>query len=718
MADFSSNGLDSKVHSEELLNSVTDEYGVIYSNDRRKLLKISSSFSSQDYTVVNGCVVICDNAFAKSSSLTEIHVPSSVSLIGRKAFEACENLSQITLPASLQIIEDECFAWCSSLQNISLPKNLQTIKDGAFEGCDSIKNLTLPNSLAFIGSNAFKGLSSISRIEIPASVYEIKDEAFANCFSLKEVVFKDKVGKLSEDCFKDCDKLEFIIVADADLKYFESHLPENLKGILTTEKKRKETSPTVSAEKKTHISLEKKAKPTEEKKKALGELLFLILNRPKKSSKRETPTVSGGSYPPPYSSGSSSSSGTSTTGSSSSSNSSSSTSSNNSRKSSSSGISTSSTGSQSSGGNKPYSDNNGQRKKTKWGKIFAGLLVFALLAIVALCLIFYFVDSSDNHYDYETAPVTEEVAVYDYSEELKPLWSSYLGTNEGKIMNTVANRFYFTRNEDFNSAGFEKLMSEDVSPQFVENVGVPSILRNLAIQFTPPVDLKPVMTPDLLNLYETSLKNPVISHYLDSINWNPIEEINRHNVFTIRNIQLWGNDSLAYLYYFPGEFNSEVKPSVLSMALDNERWKINDFIDEEFSLTSYLENLHELLIPFTGTYVWKGERTLGAASLTTRLSLRYEDGDVVYGSCSTSGLNEDVKFEKFAYENGYFMMMGVSGEKTIILQLKKASDTTLEGEYQVVTPDDDRTFSIVLTAEPDQRAMPELKLPLEGAPAQ
>lgn len=53
--------IETKLTDEDLYLSVTDEYGVIYSSDGKRLLKGNKDLS--EYTVKEGTEVICDNAF-------------------------------------------------------------------------------------------------------------------------------------------------------------------------------------------------------------------------------------------------------------------------------------------------------------------------------------------------------------------------------------------------------------------------------------------------------------------------------------------------------------------------------------------------------------------------------------------------------------------------------------------------------------------------------
>ena len=82
-----------------------DEYGVKYSADRKKLIRAPESLC-KNYRVLDGTVVICDNAFCWCKNLQEITLPSGVMSIGDQAFGFCENLQAINVTESNEFYRD------------------------------------------------------------------------------------------------------------------------------------------------------------------------------------------------------------------------------------------------------------------------------------------------------------------------------------------------------------------------------------------------------------------------------------------------------------------------------------------------------------------------------------------------------------------------------------------------------------------------------------
>lgn len=121
-----------------------DEHGVIYTEDKKKLLKFPMSSEIDNYTILPSCTCIAENAF--------------------EGYEDCDpecgmyyggnNLEHLHLPDGLEKIEKYALEGCRHLSEIHLPDNLKEIGDGAFYGCHSLLSLTLPLSLEILGKYA------------------------------------------------------------------------------------------------------------------------------------------------------------------------------------------------------------------------------------------------------------------------------------------------------------------------------------------------------------------------------------------------------------------------------------------------------------------------------------------------------------------------------------------------------------------------------------
>ena len=82
--------ISTKVTAEDKKDAWTDEFGVKYSKDGKKLLG-STYYSLKNYTIRQGTRSICDFAFSSCTSLQSVTIPDSVTSIGNWVFNSCTN---------------------------------------------------------------------------------------------------------------------------------------------------------------------------------------------------------------------------------------------------------------------------------------------------------------------------------------------------------------------------------------------------------------------------------------------------------------------------------------------------------------------------------------------------------------------------------------------------------------------------------------------------
>ena len=279
--------LSTKPTEEELKEAFIDEWGVKYSKDGRKLLKVPKELSGA-YSIKEGTRIICDKAFSFCGSLSKIIIPSSVTSTGDNAFMGCRSLLDIVIPSSVTSIGDDAFFACSSLSKIVIPSSVTSIGDDAFAGCHSLSKIVIPSSVTSIGDRAFNNCSSLKYISIPKSViclngnpfadwdgkleclspnfiYEddvlfnkdkskiisfrnqnvesyvipnsvtsIGDSAFWGCRSLSDIVIPSSVTSIGDSAFWDCSSLSKIVIPSSvtsigDCAFDNCKIPDNLR---------------------------------------------------------------------------------------------------------------------------------------------------------------------------------------------------------------------------------------------------------------------------------------------------------------------------------------------------------------------------------------------------------------------------------------------------------------------------------------------------------
>ena len=98
------------------------------------------------------------------TSLKEVSIPNSVTIIDNKAFEDCSSLISITIPNSVTSIGSSAFEGCSGLTSITIPSSVTSIGESAFGGCTGLTSITIPDNVTSIGGAVLGGCSGLSSI--------------------------------------------------------------------------------------------------------------------------------------------------------------------------------------------------------------------------------------------------------------------------------------------------------------------------------------------------------------------------------------------------------------------------------------------------------------------------------------------------------------------------------------------------------------------------
>ncbi len=244
---FIEGDISTVAHLEHIEEIWTDDNGVKYTIDKRKLLKVPTNLTK--CIILPGTIIICDGAFFECNNLNNIHLPESIRIIGKYAFYGCDSLTEINLPKSILMIGEHSFDECRMLESLYIPKNgysqfagmlpslynkikvsplnsvidedgvvydndyqilhfntlpldtytvkygVKVIDDYAFKPAEwkkddgkSLKRLVLPDSIVIIGVGAFCYNESLEYINIPRSVaFQSEENPFAGCFNLHTI---------------------------------------------------------------------------------------------------------------------------------------------------------------------------------------------------------------------------------------------------------------------------------------------------------------------------------------------------------------------------------------------------------------------------------------------------------------------------------------------------------------------------------------------------
>ena len=216
---------------------------VLFSYNKKKLLRYPPARLGTTYTVPDGVEMIGDYAFSGCRYLTEIIIPESVTSIDEYAFEHAifktiifprninfigdgifhesTNLESFIFPSNLTKISSAMFMSCNALVNIEIPNHINSIEDYAFSYCENLRQLNIPNSVISIGENAFAGCKGFTSVFIPQNVKSIGKSVFAYCDCLVEIEFFGEISIIQEATFEYCSNLQTIVFPNGLTKIAE-----------------------------------------------------------------------------------------------------------------------------------------------------------------------------------------------------------------------------------------------------------------------------------------------------------------------------------------------------------------------------------------------------------------------------------------------------------------------------------------------------------------
>ncbi|MCL2063102.1 MAG: leucine-rich repeat protein [Candidatus Cloacimonetes bacterium] len=173
----------------------------------------SEFYTMTSIHIPDSVTIIGENAFRLSSNLTSINIPNSVTRIENFAFTGCSGLTSVTLSENITSIGRWGFSNCESLTSIIIPIGVTRIGENAFEWCTNLNNVIIPESVTIIERLAFRYCTSLSDISLPESLTFIQPDVFAGCNSLTTITIPNNVATIISNPFTFCSSLETILVS-------------------------------------------------------------------------------------------------------------------------------------------------------------------------------------------------------------------------------------------------------------------------------------------------------------------------------------------------------------------------------------------------------------------------------------------------------------------------------------------------------------------------
>ena len=133
---------------------------------------------------------IGESAFDRTA-LETIHFPVTLTSVGATAFQACENLTSIDFNGCTATIEGDAFSWCPSLTEVVIPSNITLTGWFTFAGCRNVKTLIIEEgnpSENLQATFAYCFDSSLETLVLPSTAI-MGENMFEGCSKLKSVTF-------------------------------------------------------------------------------------------------------------------------------------------------------------------------------------------------------------------------------------------------------------------------------------------------------------------------------------------------------------------------------------------------------------------------------------------------------------------------------------------------------------------------------------------------
>ncbi|MBQ6164884.1 MAG: leucine-rich repeat protein [Clostridia bacterium] len=117
-------------------------------------------------------------AYPCANERKEYKIPAAEITYG--AFKGCLYLEKLDLSAYTEdTINDGTFSGITSLKEVNIPKSVTVLGYGAFKGCENLSSVVFDGAPVSLGAFAFSDCPNLKEMRIPASVTEI-DDAFVS----------------------------------------------------------------------------------------------------------------------------------------------------------------------------------------------------------------------------------------------------------------------------------------------------------------------------------------------------------------------------------------------------------------------------------------------------------------------------------------------------------------------------------------------------------
>lgn len=167
--------------------------------------------SLSNVIIPSGVTIINNNSFNDCRGLTDVNFRdnSQLTTIERQGFYNCTSLTSFTIPNGVTGIGNSAFTNCHDLITIIIPSGVTTLNDNLFYGCNNLTSVTFAegSQLSSIEKMAFYSCSGLTSINIPSGVISIGDYALCQCHSFASVDFPNSITTIGAAVCYNCSGL-------------------------------------------------------------------------------------------------------------------------------------------------------------------------------------------------------------------------------------------------------------------------------------------------------------------------------------------------------------------------------------------------------------------------------------------------------------------------------------------------------------------------------
>ena len=198
----------SGISSISIPDSVTTiGYGAFSLLSNSLSIYISDLSAYCNINLTSAATTVEHKLYLNGNEVTELTIPSDVTIIKPYKFYGCSSLTSVTIHNSVTSIEKQAFYNCNNLTELTIGNNVTTIGEQAFYSCDNIENLTIPQNVQEISNSAFRNCASLTNVTIGNGVKKIGNYAFGGCSNLSKVIIGSNVSSIGDSTFLDCNNL-------------------------------------------------------------------------------------------------------------------------------------------------------------------------------------------------------------------------------------------------------------------------------------------------------------------------------------------------------------------------------------------------------------------------------------------------------------------------------------------------------------------------------